>query len=317
MNKPRFKVACCFSSLKCLLQRLQTTGSVRSQRPCAPCPVSPVGDFLHNGSTWLQLEPCLLLFFFNCGKIHVCKTHHLWHLARSHSGVISVTTCYRQLRLAPEGCPVPGEVLLTPASWQARMCPSSCGFPSSDVSVWESRNTWPRDRLAPTILFSRLIRAVSVSAPPSSLLLKASIVWLRPDSAPAHEWATPVSTSGYCEERCPEHSVVALFEHLPRFSSVSRSGISAAPWEFLCLTLEESPVPSTAAALFYLPSDIYEGLCFPRILLNTFLAILLSVTWSLAVSLTRTVADDLQPLVTSLLAVCTSLRKSPSRPLPF
>lgn len=141
MNKPKFKAAYCFSSLTCSLQRLQTHRLCKKPealRTLAQSP--PVGDSLHNDSTWLQPSP-LCFLFFNCGKIHVCKTHHLWHLARSQHRVISVTTCYRDSFVVPEGCPVPGEVLLPPSPWQARMCLPPCGFPSSGCFCKRSHAT--------------------------------------------------------------------------------------------------------------------------------------------------------------------------------
>lgn len=211
---------------------------------------------------------------------------------------------------------------LPPSPWQARMCHLSSWIPSSGCFCKRSHATRglrvPASCADHPVLESSSCRIgvsasfVSVAQGPPSCGWGQTLpllIW----------WAGRCLHLGYCEERCPEHWCSSVWTSAPVLECVSRSGISRPFGNSVCLTFggtAKSAFHSSCAVLHF--GDIW-GFVFPRILTNTFLAILLSVTWSLVGSHLHLplVADDLQPLVTSLLAVCTSLRKKSLHALPF
>ena len=133
--------------------------------------------------------------------------------------MISVTTGYGTAS-SSQRRPVPSEVLLPPSPRQACTCLSPCSFPSPGCFCTRSHATRGlRDwLLAPSILFSRLIHALSVSAPPLSLLLNAlhrvAQATLCPLLISGHTFVlSPLW--GYCEESCHEHWCSSLGTSAP------------------------------------------------------------------------------------------------------
>ena len=147
-------------------------------------------------------------------RLPICDIRHV-HMLCDLCHYTLPGQCHR-----PRGCAVPSEGLLRPSPRQACMCLSSCSCPSPGCVCKRSHATRGlRDwLLAPSILFSRHIRALWLSAPPLSLLLNALHRVVQATLCPLLISGRTFGLSplrGYYEERCREHWCSSLGTSAP------------------------------------------------------------------------------------------------------